>query len=213
MATVRFITFEGGEGSGKSTQARLLVERLRAEGIDALITREPGGSQFAEQIRALILDAASAAHSVLSETLLFYAARADHLDKLIRPALEEGRWVVCDRFSDSTRVYQNMVGGLPLKVFETLEAMVVSTTRPDLTLVLDVAAETGLKRIGARPRTGPLSDAFEKRELAYHQRLRDGFAALTRMEPQRCLLIDGARETAAIAADVWSHVSRFVEKP
>jgi dTMP kinase len=206
---VRFITFEGGEGSGKSTQARLLVERLSAEGIDALLTREPGGSKLGEQIRTLILDSAGASRSVLAETLLFYAARADHLEKLIRPALAGGRWVVCDRFSDSTRVYQGLAGGLPPNVFDTLEQMIVSPTIPDLTLVLDVAAETGLKRAGERRRAQAEPDAFEKRDLAYHQRLREGYRAIAGLDPRRYRLIDAAREPQAIAAEIWLHVSRL----
>ncbi len=150
MASGRFITFEGGEGSGKSTQAKRLLDALRARGVDALLTREPGGSPFAEQMRELILNPAVASHTPLSEALLFYAARADHLDKTIRPALGVGRWVICDRFSDSTRVYQCDAGGLPLEVFNTLEQMVVTLTFPDLTFILDVPAEVGLGRVATR---------------------------------------------------------------
>jgi dTMP kinase len=206
VAPARFITFEGGEGSGKSTQAGLLLERLRAEGIDALLTREPGGSPFAEQIRALLLDAESAAHGVMAETLLFYAARADHLDKGIRPALAAGRWVVCDRFSDSTLVYQSIAGGLARDVLDALEQMIVAPTIPDLTLVLDTPPEIGLQRAVERRQIRGAPDAFEMRDLAYHRRLREGFVALTRMQPRRCLLIDATREREVIAAEIWSHV-------
>jgi dTMP kinase len=206
MAPVLFITFEGGEGSGKSTQARLLLERLRAEGIDALLTREPGGSPLGEEIRTLLLGSA-APRSALSEALLFYAARADHLDKLIRPALAAGRWVICDRFSDSTRVYQGVAGGLGRGALDALQAMVVSPTTPDLTLVLDVPAEVGLRRARAR-RSAQGADAFEGRELAYHRALREGFAAITVQDPTRCRLIDGARDAETIAAEIWGHVSR-----
>jgi dTMP kinase len=206
VAPARFITFEGGEGSGKSTQANLLLARLRAEGIDALLTREPGGSALAEQIRALLLDAASAARGVMAETLLFYAARADHLDKLIRPALAAGRWVVCDRFSDSTLVYQSMAGGLARDVVVALEQMIVAPTIPDLTFVLDAPPEIGLQRAVERRQVTGAPDVFEMRDLAYHRRLREGFAALTRLEPRRCLLIDATREREAIAAEIWSHV-------
>jgi len=124
MPSGRFITFEGGEGSGKTTQAQVLAQRLRAKGIDPILTREPGGSPFAEQVRSLALDPATAPHSPLSEALLFYAARADHIEKLIRPALVAGRWVISDRFSDSTRVYQVEAGGLPLEVFKAMELIV-----------------------------------------------------------------------------------------
>jgi dTMP kinase len=206
VAPARFITFEGGEGSGKSTQANLLLARLRAEGIDALLTREPGGSALAEQIRALLLDAASAARGVMAETLLFYAARADHMDKLIRPALAAGRWVVCDRFSDSTLVYQSMAGGLARAVVDALEQMIVAPTIPDLTFVLDAPPEIGLQRAAERRRVTGAPDVFEMRDLAYHRRLREGFAALTRLEPRRCLLIDATREREVIAAEIWSHV-------
>src|ERR1700674_3233425 len=150
MASGKFITFEGGEGSGKSTQARLLVDRLKARGIDAILTREPGGSPFAEQVRALLLDPATPSHSALSEALLFYAARADHLDKTIRPALAGGRWVICDRFSDSTSVYQGVAGGLAGDALDALERMVVAPTRPKITFILDLAPAHGLARARAR---------------------------------------------------------------
>jgi dTMP kinase len=208
MAPGRFITFEGGEGSGKSTQAQLLSDRLRARGVDTVLTREPGGSPFAEQVRALILDPGIAPHAVLSEALLFYAARADHLDKLIRPTLGAGRWVICDRFSDSTRVYQSAAGGLPRAVFDTLEGLVVGATGPDLTLVLDIAPELGLKRATERRMASAKPDAFETRDLAFHKRLREGFAALGRAEPGRCVLIDAERAVDVIAADVWAQVER-----
>jgi dTMP kinase len=208
MASGRFITFEGGEGAGKSTQARLLADRLKAHGIDVVVTREPGGSPFAEQVRALVLDPSIEAHSPLSEALLFYAARADHLEKLIRPELARGRWVISDRFSDSTRVYQSAAGGLPLGVFDALEQIVVAPTGPDLTVVLDIAPEVGLRRATERRIASTQPDAFEKRDLAYHRRLREGFAAIATAEPQRCVLIDAARQPDAIAADIWTHVGR-----
>jgi dTMP kinase len=206
----RFITFEGGEGSGKSTQAQRLAERLADCGIDVVLTREPGGSPFAEALRALILDPETPPHSALSEALLFYAARADHLEKTIRPALNEGRWVICDRFSDSTRVYQSEAGGLPGAVFDALEEMVVTPTSPDLTLILDLPAELGLgraqdRRLNARDEeTGP--DAYEKRDLAYHWKLRAAFAGVARAEPDRCVLIDAAAEEAAVADAIWRAV-------
>jgi dTMP kinase len=210
MAAGRFITFEGGEGSGKSTQARRLAERLRGQGIDVVLTREPGGSPFAEALRSVILDPKTPAHSALSEALLFYAARADHLDKTIRPALRAGRWVISDRFSDSTRVYQSEAGGLSRDAFAALEAIVVGTTTPDLTFVLDLPAELGLERASGRRLDAPLSsgapDAYEKRGLAYHRKLREAFVAIARSEPRRCVLIDAAADEAAVGDCVWRAV-------
>lgn len=212
MANGKFITFEGGEGSGKSTQAKLLADRLRAAGRDVLLTREPGGSAFAEQVRALILDPATASHSPLSEALLFYAARSDHLDATIRPALAAGRWVICDRFSDSTRVYQGVAGGLAFATLDRLEGIVVTPTSPDLTFILDLPAQAGLARAASR-RSGSaqalaLPDTYEKRDLAFHERLREGYAAIAQAEPQRCQLIDGAKSPGEIAGAIWAHVER-----
>ncbi len=208
MAAGRFITFEGGEGSGKSTQAQRLAERLAGLGIDVVLTREPGGSPFAEALRTLILDPETPEHSALSEALLFYAARADHLEKTIRPALNSGRWVICDRFSDSTRVYQSAAGGLPPEVFDALEEMVVAPTSPDLTLILDLPAELGLGRAQDRRlvASGEEPDAYEKRDLAYHWKLREAFAAIAHVEPDRCVLIDAAADEAAVADAVWTAV-------
>jgi dTMP kinase len=212
MATGKFITFEGGEGSGKSTQAQLLADRLRARSSDVVLTREPGGSPFAEQVRGLILDPGTAPHSALCEALLFYAARSDHLDHTIRPALAAGRWVICDRFSDSTRVYQGVAGGLRPQVLDRLEGMIVAPTAPDLTFILDLAADVGLARAANRRlasgRAPMQPDAYEKRDLAYHERLRAGYVAIARAEPQRCVLVDGARTPDAIAAEFWAHVER-----
>lgn len=210
MAAGRFITFEGGEGSGKSTQARNLAGRLRALDIEVVLTREPGGSPFAEALRGVILDPETPPHSALSEALLFYAARADHLEKTIRPALNAGVWVICDRFSDSTRVYQSKAGGLPPEVFDALEEMVVAPTVPDLTLILDLPAELGLgraqtRRIGAKGK-GLAADAYEKRDLDFHWQLREAFVAIAKSEPQRCVLIDATAEEDAVAAAAWNAV-------
>lgn len=199
MRRGKFITFEGGEGSGKSTQVALLAERLRAAGIETVVTREPGGTPLGEEIRALVL---AAAPEPLTELLLFAAARAEHVGKVIRPALDAGTWVVCDRFMDSTRVYQGLLGEAPSDLIATLETRTVAPTYPDLTFVLDLAADDGRKRTEAR---GGLT-RFDAKGSEYHQRLRDGFRELARGEPERCLLLDGGRDATLIADDIWTAV-------
>lgn len=203
----KFITFEGGDGSGKSTHARLLAEHLQRTGHRVVLTREPGGSPLAERLRALILDPATPRHSPLAEALIFSAARADHLEATIRPALARGEWVISDRFADSTRVYQGLAGGLPAETVETLERMVVGDTAPDLTLLLDLDPRVALARVGRR-RTevgvpaDAASDGFEARELGFHQRLRAGFLALAGSSPQRIVVLDGALPSDELAAEV-----------
>ena len=204
MHLAKFITFEGGEGSGKSTQTRLLAERLGVRGLDVLVTREPGGSPFAERVRALILDPATPPHSALSEALLFYAARADHLERTIRPALCAGRWVVCDRFSDSTRVYQGHAGTLDGKTLAALEAIAVGAAKPDLTVIVDIPVAEGLARASQR-RTGAV-DPYEARTLAFHEKLREGFLKIAAAEPGRCVLIDGSLPEDDVARRVWAAV-------
>lgn len=226
MARGKFISFEGGEGSGKSTQAQRLAERLRGLGLEAVVTREPGGSPFAERLRAIILDPAVEPHSPLSEALLFYAARADHLERVIRPALKAGQWIVCDRFSDSTRVYQGLAGDLDLKIIEALELLVVTPTKPDLTLIVDIPAEVGLARAalrqtsanpaaqsqksaggsGGRVLRSLLADRYESRGVEYHRRLRDGFLKIAATEPQRCAVVDGQKGPDDVAAAIWTAV-------
>lgn len=203
MAKGKFITFEGGEGAGKSTQARLLAERLQAQGIHVVLTREPGGSAFAEQVRTLILDRGTADHSALAEVLLFSAARADHLERTIRPALEAGHWVICDRFSDSTRVYQGVAGGLPKGVIEALERLVVADDFPDVTIVLDLPAADGLAR--ARSRHDEAT-SYEDRPLSYHELLRDGFLMIATAEPERCVVIDALQPKEDVVEQVWGTV-------
>ncbi|MBL8565499.1 MAG: dTMP kinase [Hyphomicrobiaceae bacterium] len=213
MTPGKFITFEGGEGSGKSTQARLLAERLRGLGHDVVVTREPGGTPFAEQVRQLLLAPDTAPHGPVSEALMFYAARADHLEKVIRPALAAGRWVICDRFSDSTDVYQSHAGGLDRAMFDMLEHAIVAATRPSLTLVIDIDARLGQERATARRGSASrgsdsaAADAYERRDIVYHETLRRGFLAIAEAEPQRCLVIDGAKPIDNVAAAVWAGVS------
>jgi dTMP kinase len=202
----RFITFEGGEGSGKSTQARLLAERLKHAGVDVLLTREPGGSPFAEQVRDFILGGRALPHPPLAEALLFHAARADHLATVIVPALAAGRWVISDRFSDSTRVYQGAAGGVPAATIEGLDKLVVGACTPALTIIMDISPDDGLRRAAARRPEGASTDPFEARTLAFHGLLRDGFRGLAAQETGRCVLVDGAGPAAPIAAVVWKHV-------
>lgn len=221
MTSGWFITFEGGEGSGKSTQARRLGERLKAEAHSVTLTREPGGSPFAERLRTLILDPDLEAHTPLAEALLFASARADHLDQVIRPALAAGGFVICDRFLDSTRVYQGYAGRVEPRLLEALELIVVQHTKPDLTIVIDIPAEVGLARAALRleppapvapsekppkqPR-GLLADRFETRDLAFHKKLREGFIEIARLEPQRCVVVDGQKSPDEVSRDVWAIV-------
>ena len=207
----RFITFEGGEGSGKSTQARLLADALGAHGIAVTQTREPGGSPFAEAVRGMVMSTAHAAVTPLAEALLFSAARADHLVATIRPALDAGRWVVCDRFADSTRVYQGVAAGLDSAHIETLERMVVGGTAPDLTLLLDIDPAEGLARATARRSDGssaPIdADTFEIRHLDFHARLRAGFLAIAANEPHRLATIDATPDRDLVRDAIWAVVA------
>jgi dTMP kinase len=201
----RFITLEGGEGTGKSTQAKRLVERLAQKGLQAHATREPGGTPGAERIRALLLDPDHGRFAPATESLLFYAARSEHLDRLIRPALARGEWVVCDRFSDSTRAYQGVLGAVPIAMIENLELMVVGRDRPDLTLILDLDAEMGLARAAAR-RGAAASDGFEKESIDFHRKLRQAFLDLARREAARCVVIDASQLLDAVSDAIWSAV-------
>jgi dTMP kinase len=194
----RFITFEGGEGAGKSTQLKRLVARLQAASHDVVATREPGGSPGAESIRELVLNGAADRWSPVTETLLMYAARRDHIERVIRPALECGAWVVCDRFADSTRAYQGAAGGTSPDLIAAMETHILEDTRPDLTLVFDLSPEAGLER--AQSRGGEMR--FESKGLAFHQRLRDGFLAIAGAEPGRCALIDASGSMDEVEAQV-----------
>jgi dTMP kinase len=203
----RFITLEGGEGAGKSTQQRRLVERLAAAGIKAVATREPGGSPRAEEIREALLSGKVARLGPFAEALMFSAARADHLDATIRPALERGDWVVCDRFADSTRAYQGVQGKVDAALIRAMERVVVGPTRPDLTLVLDLPAEVGLARAAARRGLGEAGDRFEAEALEFHQGLRDAFLAIAADDKDRCVVVDAQGTPDAVAERIWKIVS------
>jgi dTMP kinase len=201
----RFITFEGGEGAGKSVQAKRLADRLKSVGLEVVRTREPGGSPQAEALREAILSGFAAQFGPEGEALLFGAARIDHLDKTILPALARGAWVVCDRFADSTRAYQGVAGNLPPAYVARLEQVVVGSNGPDLTLVLDLPAEAGLKRAARRRGKGG-ADRFEAEALAYHQILRRAFLDIAAAEPQRCAVIDALKSPKDVAAAIWAVV-------
>ena len=183
----KFITFEGGEGGGKSTQAARMAGYLRGKGLEVLETREPGGTPESEALRDLLVQGDPDRWSALSELLLITAARVEHVNRLIEPALTEGKWVICDRFADSTLAYQGIAGELGLELVEQLQKLAVGATAPDVTFLLDVRAEAGLQR--AEKRGG--AARFEKKGSAFHQTLRDGFLALANENPQRIVLIDG----------------------
>lgn len=197
-----FITFEGGEGTGKSTQARLLAAALTTGGREVLLTREPGGSPGAEEIRELLVSGAQDRWPPLAETLLFYAARADHLERVIRPALTDGKVVICDRFSDSTRAYQGAARRGDPALIDLLDKTVVGATQPDLTLVLDLPVEEGLSRAASRGGAA----RFESFDSDFHARLRAAYLAIAKANPSRCAVIDAqgtpdtvhARITAAV---------------
>ena len=203
MTQGKFITLEGGEGGGKSTQARLFASWLEARGGKTLVTREPGGTPLAEKIRALLLNPENGYPDPLTEALLFNAARRDHLMRVIRPALAAGTHVICDRFADSTRAYQGAGGKLDAAVIANLEQLVLTGTMPDLTLVLDLPAEVGLARVAARHQAaGAEKDRFEIEDMAFHQRLREAFFVIAAREPGRCALIDAQAAPEVVAAAI-----------
>lgn len=201
----RFITLEGGEGSGKSTQARRLTASLHAKGIATVTTREPGGSPGAEEIRKLLVEGAPGRWDVVTETLLVYAARADHVGRTIGPALLADKWVICDRFTDSTYAYQGAGRGLARETIRRIDAIVLDDFKPDFTLVLDLDVETGLKRAASR---GGAESRFENFDRDFHERLRLAFQDIARRNPDRCALIDAAEDEEAVAAAIWTAVTR-----
>ncbi|WP_018997028.1 dTMP kinase [Hirschia maritima] len=191
MQNGRFVTLEGGEGVGKSTLAQLLKVRLSEHGINVVLTREPGGSIGGEEIRSLVLNPKSDdGWSALTQTLLFFAARSDHLDKIIAPALKRGDWVICDRFTDSTRAYQQVAGGVSSEIIEQLDQISVGDVQPDMTLILDMPVEDAVKRREAR--NGPM-DAFESKPLSFHKSVREAFRNLGETYSTRCHVLDAGQ--------------------
>ncbi|MGZ5935046.1 MAG: dTMP kinase [Rhizomicrobium sp.] len=199
----QFITFEGGEGSGKSTQIKRLAERLKGAKLRTVVTREPGGSPGAEIMRHLVLSGMGKLLGPDAETLLFAAARDDHVRTVIKPALNHGIWVLCDRFSDSTRAYQGRLGHVAPAVLNAMERVTIGDLKPDLTIILDVPVEIGMQRAAARRGTGA-PDRFEAEDRKFHQELRDAYRQIAAAEPQRCVLIDANADPDTVAANIWT---------
>ena len=195
----RFITLEGGEGTGKSTQLPLIAAYLRDTDLEVVETREPGGSPGAEKIRELLVNGATDRWDPVTETLLHFAARREHLKRTILPALDRGAWVVCDRFADSTMAYQGYGLGVARDLIEDLYRVVVGDMKPDLTIILDIPPEMGLKRADDR-RTG--GTRYERMDVAFHERLRDGFIDIARRDPKRCFIVDSAGPIDAVAGQI-----------
>lgn len=210
MTQGHFITFEGGEGGGKSTQLRLLAERVKALGLEVIATREPGGSPGAEAIRDLLVRGEADRWSAMTETLLMYAARRDHVERVIRPALARGAWVLCDRFADSTRAYQGAAGGTDEALIAALEHHVLGEVRPDLTLILDLPAEVGLSRAASR---AGAETRFESKGQAFHARLRQAFLEIAAREPARCRILDASQPLEVVSAEIWAAVAQRLEAP
>ncbi|HEY1735996.1 MAG TPA: dTMP kinase [Methylovirgula sp.] len=198
-----FITLEGGEGAGKTTQARSIAERLKERGYAALITREPGGSPGAEILRDVLLSGKFKNLGGEAEAIIFSAARIDHIDRTIAPALSAGTWVISDRFADSTRAYQGTLGGVAKPFLEKLERVTLNGLKPDLTLILDLPAEVGLARAAARRAPHLAADRFESEDLAAHEALRQAYLAIAAAEPERCIVIDATQDQSEVANAIW----------
>lgn len=210
MSQPLFITFEGGEGAGKSTQVRMLQQKLLAAGHDVLLTREPGGSKGAENIRELLVAGSVDRWDVLTEALLVFAARRDHLEKTIKPALAKGQIVICDRFLDSTYAYQGVAGGLDSQIIDQLAEIVVAQTLPDLTFILDMPVDAGLAR--AQARDGQAIGRFEQKGVAFHQKLREGFLVRAKTNPQKYLIVDATQMIDHIADQIWQKLTELMAR-
>nr|WP_321525539.1 dTMP kinase [uncultured Cohaesibacter sp.] len=208
MSQGKFITFEGGEGVGKSTQINLLARHLQQRGVDCIQTREPGGSPKAEAVRELLLSGTVERMGIppSGEAVLFAAARADHVDTKIRPALNSGQWVLCDRFMDSTRIYQGENKDVSEDLVNILERLAIDGVRPDLTFILDLRAEIGMARANKRRAEGEIADRFEREALAVHENRRNAFLHLAHNDPARCKVIDASQSIEDIAYDIWQIV-------
>ncbi|MBT3702015.1 MAG: dTMP kinase [Alphaproteobacteria bacterium] len=200
----KFITLEGGEGAGKTTQIKSLKNWLNDRNIDVLTTREPGGSEGAEQIRDLLVNGDVARWDAMTETLLHFAARRDHVEKVVKPALEAGKWVISDRFADSTMAYQGYGHGLGIDQIQTIYDTILSSFNTDLTIILDLETEVGLSR--AISRSGG-EDRYERMDIEFHQRLRQGFLEIAKNAPDRCCVVDAAGD----ADDVFDQIRAVVQ--
>lgn len=202
-----FISFEGGEGAGKSTQVRLLSERLVSLGYQTLLTREPGGSVLGEKIRRFLLEGKVKDYGPVAEALLFYTARLDHLNSLIIPNLDEGVWVICDRFADSSRAYQGAASGVEDGIFDALDRIVVAENSPELTIIVDLPVDIAQKRVTARQlQDGGEVDRFESEDMQFHERLRAGFLKIAANNTNRCIIVDGNQSRDEVAEIVWQTV-------
>jgi len=208
----RFITFEGGEGTGKSTQAAMLASRLEQLGLAVQLTREPGGSPGAEIIRHVLLSGAARPLGAEVEAMLFAAARDDHVQCTILPALQSGKWVISDRFADSTRVYQGALGQVDTKLINVLERVSIGSLAPDLTVILDLPVHLGLER--AKLRRGEVkADRFEGEGTDFHEKLRAAYLEIAATEPDRCVVIDATPSKEAVAKSVWQAVESRLQLP
>ncbi len=208
MVRGKFITFEGGEGAGKTTQIKRLAEKLSAAGLQVTTTREPGGSPGAEEIRALLVNGEAERWSATAEALLHFAARRDHLEKTVIPALDAGHWVLCDRFIDSTMAYQGYGHELGRDIIERLQAIVVEDLLPDLTVIMDIDPKEGLGRAGSRAGG---EDRYESMDLAFHQRLREGFLDIAKRAPERCALVPAQDSIEALELRILDLVRNRLE--
>src|SRR5262245_5885911 len=206
----KFITFEGGEGTGKSTHSAMLAHRLKALGVGVQLTREPGGSPGAEAIRHVLLSGAAKPLGPEVEAILFAAARDDHVAQVIEPALSRGKWVICDRFTDSTRIYQGELGKVDRAFIGGLERLTIGDLKPNLTIILDVPAELGLERVSKR-RGGAVVDRFENETLEFHQKLREAYLKLAKSEPERCVLVDARGDRKEVAEQIWELVNKRLD--
>jgi dTMP kinase len=208
----RFITFEGPEGSGKSTQIKLLAEMLQEQGLKVVCTREPGGTATGEAIRNILQhDAVEEALGERAELLLFTASRAQLMDQLVLPSLERGEWVICDRFIDSTMAYQGFARGMPIKTLDLVNEFAIYERKPDLTILLDLDIEHGFQRLEERYSAGNEShDRFEREAREFHHRVRDGYHKLAAREPERFRIVDAAQSVEAVGAEVWRAVKEAV---